>query len=48
MYLDLDEQWDGINMKNIFRKILGLDRLEEEKEQLEKERAESLARAAEA
>lgn len=35
-------------MKEFFKRITGLKRIEEEKERLEKERAEALARAAEA
>lgn len=35
-------------MKNWFKKITGIKKLEEEKERLEQERAEALARAAEA
>jgi hypothetical protein len=41
MYLVLEEQWDGINMKQWLKKITGI-------EKLEKEKAEALARVAEA
>lgn len=48
MYSDLEELWDGINMKKLLRKIFGIDKIEAEKDLAEKEKAEALARMAEA
>lgn len=36
MYLDLEELWDGINMKNFLKKITGLDK---EEQRIAEERA---------
>jgi hypothetical protein len=55
MYLDLVEQWDGINMKKLMKKIFGIDEMEKaiavaqaKIEETERLQAEALARAAEA
>jgi hypothetical protein len=55
MYLVLAEQWDGINMKKLIRKIFGIEEMEKaiaeaqaKIEETEKLRTEALARAEEA
>ena len=55
MYLVLEEQWDGINMKKLMKKIFGIDEMEKsiaeaqaKLEETERLKEEALARAAEA
>ncbi len=55
MYLDLEEQWDGINMKKLLRKIFGIEEMERaiaetqaRIEDAERLKNEAIARAEEA
>ena len=48
MFLDLEELWDGINMKNFFKRIFGFDKLEEEKAILQAARDQAIAETAQA
>lgn len=48
MYLVLVGPWDGIDMKNILRKLLGIDKLEKETEQLQALRDHAVEEAARA
>ena len=43
MFLDLEELWDGINMKNFFKRLVGLDKLEAEKLALQEARDKAVA-----
>ena len=48
MFLDLEELWDGINMKNFFKRLVGLDKLEAEKAELQSARDQAVAETAQA
>ena len=48
MFLDLEELWDGINMKNFFKRLVGLDKLEAEKAELQSARDQAIAEAVQA
>lgn len=48
MCLDLAELWDGINMKNFFKRLVGLDKLEAEKAALQSARDQAIAEAVQA
>jgi hypothetical protein len=48
MCLDLAELWDGINMKNFFKRLVGLDKLEAEKVALQSARDQAIAEAVQA
>jgi len=48
MCLDLVELWDGINMKNFFKRLVGLDKLEAEKVALQSARDQAIAEAVQA
>ena len=48
MFLDLEELWDGINMKNFFKRLVGLDKLEAEKAELQSARDQAMAEAVQA
>ena len=48
MCLDLAEPWDGINMKNFFKRLVGLDKLEAEKAVLQSARDQAIAEAVQA
>ena len=43
MFLVLEELWDGINMKNFFKRLVGLDKLEAEKLALQEARDKAVA-----
>ena len=48
MCLDLAELWDGINMKDFFKRLVGLDKLEAEKVALQSARDQAIAEAVQA
>ena len=48
MCLDSAVLWDGINMKNFFKRLVGLDKLEAEKAELQSARDKAVAETAQA